>query len=54
MMNKEEKTQLEEELEKIKVEPKELRKLSSATAQKLVKRRHEIQEILAEVEKDSA
>jgi len=51
-MDEEEKRQLKEDLEKIKVEPEELRKLSSVTTQKLVKRKQEIQEILAEVEKD--
>ena len=53
MMNEEEKAKLKKELEKTKVEPEELRKLSSATVNKLVKRKQEIQEILAEVEKDS-
>lgn len=55
-MNEEEKAQLKEELEKIRIEPKELRKLSSIITQKLAKRKQEIQEILAEVkgEEDSA
>jgi hypothetical protein len=53
MMNDEEKAKLKKELEQVKVEPKELRKLSSATVYKLVKRKQEIQKILAEVEKDS-
>ena len=55
-MNEEEKAQLKKELEKIRVEPEELRKLSSVITQKLAKRKQEIQEILAEVlgEEDSA
>jgi len=55
-MNEEEKAQLKKELEKIRIEPKELRKLSSIITQKLAKRKQEIQEILAEVkgEEDSA
>lgn len=54
MMNEKEKAQKKKELEEIELKPEELRKLSSATTQRLKKQKQEIQKILAEVEEDSA
>jgi SMC interacting uncharacterized protein involved in chromosome segregation len=49
-MNEEEKAQLKKKLEKIRIEPEDLRQLSSVITQKLAKRKQEIQKILDEVE----